>query len=81
METNTKTNDKVKRNVAFMVLGLATEIGFVIAVPLVVLIFIGARLDEKFSTTPLFILLAFVVSIVISSMIIGRKIRALTRLS
>ncbi len=56
------------------------ELGLIISLPLVVLVFFAVKLDTYFGTTPAIILAAMVVSAVISSVIIRRKVRRLNSL-
>lgn len=65
-------------------LGLAVafgEVGFVIALPLVVFLVIGVRLDRHFDTAPLFILTSLVVALAASVLGVVRIIRRIQRLS
>lgn len=54
---------------------LSGEIGIILALPLVVLIIAGVKLDKYLGTTPLFIILAMIVSAVSSTILIARKIK------
>lgn len=56
-------------------LSLAWELGYTIAIPIVVLGFGGAYLDKKISTSPLFLLLGIGLSLVLSGIGIYRKIK------
>ncbi len=58
-------------------ISLAGELGFVIALPLVMLVLVGIKLDRMLDTLPLFIIVAMIVSMGISGLIITRKIRRL----
>lgn len=55
----------------------AGEIGVLIALPLVVLLLLGIKLDKKLGTTPLFIIVALIGSMVLSTVAIARKIKRL----
>lgn len=55
----------------------AGEVGLLIALPLVLLILLGIKLDKKLGTTPLFIIVAMISSMVLSTIAIARKIRQL----
>ncbi len=57
---------------------VAGEIGLIIALPLVLLILGGIKLDKTLGTTPLFIIVALVFSMVISTIAIARKIKRLS---
>lgn len=58
--------------------GTAGEIGILIALPLVVLLLLGIKLDKKLGTTPLFIIVALIGSMVLSTIAIARKIKKIT---
>lgn len=64
------------RNVWY-VLGLVGQIGFIIAIPVAILAYIGAKLDKIYSTSPFFLLAGIGLSIFVSSLIIYRKIKQL----
>jgi F0F1-type ATP synthase assembly protein I len=57
--------------------GLAGEIGFILALPLVILVMLGVKADTYFGTTPLFIIVGMLVSMIISAIAITRKVRRL----
>ncbi len=62
-------------------LGLVWEIGYIIAVPAFIFGFGGAHIDARYGTTPLFILLGFVLSLTLSGTVIYRRMkRILSRL-
>lgn len=56
---------------------IVSELGFMIAIPLVVLVVIGVRLDRYFNTTPLFIIIAILVAPIISGVAVWRKIKSI----
>jgi F0F1-type ATP synthase assembly protein I len=56
---------------------LAGEIGFILALPLVILVVLGVKVDKHFGTTPLFIIVGMLLSMVISATAIIRKVRRL----
>ena len=56
---------------------IAGEVGFIIAIPLVVLVLLGIKADRYFGTTPLFIIIGMVLSGVVSSISITRKVKQL----
>ena len=75
-------SDQQKDNqVVINVWGIAGEIGLIIAVPLVILLLIGIKLDKTLGTTPLFIVISMVLSLVASTLAIARKIRRIDSLS
>lgn len=54
---------------------LAWNIGYIVAIPVVLLGFGGAYLDRTWDTSPIFILLGFSLSLALSSVGIWRKLR------
>lgn len=71
-------NDENKKPEPLLnVWALAGEIGFILAVPLVILVFLGVKVDAYFSTTPLFIILGMLLSGVASTISIARKVKRL----
>jgi len=56
---------------------LAMELGFIIVLPLVVLVLAGVALDRRFATTPLFIIIGMAGAFCLSAAIVYRKIRRL----
>ncbi len=56
-------------------LSLSGELGLIIAIPLVVLVLIGIKLDRVFSTFPLFTVIGMLLSLTVSSLVIARKIK------
>lgn len=51
------------------------EIGFLIAVPLIVLALLGRMLDKKLDTSPLFLIIAIFLSITISGILVWRNVK------
>jgi len=64
---------KEKNDKSFSAIGLAWELGYTIAVPLVVLALGGRFLDKKFGTSPFLILFGILLSIGISSWLVYKK--------
>ncbi len=64
-----------KSNTASL-MSLAMDLGFTIAIPIVLFGLGGALLDRKLGTSPLFLLIGVVLSIVITSIGIYRKIKS-----
>lgn len=62
-----------KTDKSFSAIGLAWELGYTIAVPLVVLALGGRFLDKKFGTSPFLILFGILLSIGISSWLVYKK--------
>ena len=50
----------------FYAIILATQLGFLIAIPLVVILFISAFLDKKLKTFPLFIIVGTLLSLIVT---------------
>lgn len=65
------------RNSLWSVLNLAWELGYTIAIPIVILGLGGAWIDKKLGSSPGFILTGIVLSVIISGVAIYRKIRKL----
>lgn len=76
----TEKNTKAVFNFATLA-GMVGELGFVIAVPLLVAIVAGIWIDKKFSTTPLFMIVGILLAITVSTITIGRKIKQLNKLN
>ncbi len=65
-----------KQRTSFLkVLSLAWELGYLIALPLVVLAVSGRLLDRKLSSSPVFLLSGIFFAVVISSILVFRKTR------
>ncbi len=79
---NNRTTKITPRSGDVSVISLAWDLGWMIAVPIVLLAFSGTMLDKKFQTSPWFLLggigLAFVISAV---MVYGKVLRVLADLS
>jgi len=56
-------------------LSLAWELGYTIAIPIVVLGFGGAYADKKLGTTPLFILIGIAFAMILTGFGIYRKVK------
>ncbi|OGI27128.1 MAG: hypothetical protein A2359_02615 [Candidatus Moranbacteria bacterium RIFOXYB1_FULL_43_19] len=62
-----------KNEKQFSALGLAWNLGYTIAVPIVVLALLGRFLDKKLGTSPFLLLLGVLLSIAISSWAVYKK--------
>jgi len=62
-----------KSDKQFGALGLAWELGYTIAVPLVALAIFGRFLDKKLGTSPWLLLAGILVSIAVSSWLVYKK--------
>lgn len=70
---------KQNNNNIWFALGIIGQVGFIIAVPVAILAYFGAKIDKLYHTTPLFILSGMGLSILISSMAIYYKIKRLEK--
>jgi len=70
---NFGTKNMNKLDKQFSALGLAWELGYTIAVPLVALALGGRFLDKKLGTAPWLLLLGILVSIAVSSWLVYKK--------
>lgn len=59
-------------------LALAWQLGYTIAIPLIVLALVGRFLDRRLDTSPLFLLAGIALSIVLSGIVVTRRIRNIT---
>lgn len=57
------------------------EVGFMIAVPLVISVLIGIKVDQFLKTTPLFIIVSMLFAVFISTLAIKKKIQDLNKLN
>ncbi len=71
--------DKVQRNVLWQALNIAWELGYTIAIPLVLLALAGRWADGFFHTSPWLLLAGMVLAIVSSSILLIRKFSKLLR--
>lgn len=74
-------SDKQDNSQTLNVWSLASELGFLIAIPLVIFILIGVKLDKTFGTTPLFIILGMILAFVLSATSIVRKVKKLDKMN
>ena len=59
----------------FTVLGIAGQIGYIIAIPAVLFVLGGAWLDTHFGTSPLFVLLGIPLALTISALSVWKMIK------
>lgn len=75
-----ENNDKEKKNndqndsEKFSPFSLAFELGYTIAIPIVALGLVGRLLDKKFDSSPILLLAGILLSIIISSIGIYKKV-------
>jgi F0F1-type ATP synthase assembly protein I len=75
-------NDNPQKPKSFnkwQVAGLAFELGFIIAIPLVLFGFIGKWLDQKFGTDPWLALASVLLAIVATTVWITRRFREILK--
>ena len=60
-------------------LSLALNLGYTIAIPIVVLALAGRFLDKRFDTSPLFLLLGVLLSIIISTLGVYGKVKKIIK--
>jgi hypothetical protein len=70
------TPPKVDRG---QIIGLAFELGFIIALPLVAFAFLGKYFDSKYETEPLFTLIGIAIAIISTSIWLYRKFSKLIK--
>ena len=58
---------------------LAWELGYTITIPIVALALVGRMLDKRFETSPWLLLAGIVVSIIVSSFMVYRKVKDVIR--
>lgn len=71
--------EKDNKQKTFSALSLAWELGYSIALPLVVFALIGRWLDKKLETSPWLFLLGIVLAVSISSYLVYRKTMEIIR--
>ncbi len=71
MLNSTELNNQ--RKTWFSALGLAWELGYIIAIPVVGLALIGRWVDKSFNTSPLFLLIGVFGAMVISGVLVVAK--------
>lgn len=86
MESDKNHNEQPKKGnknpLSFLAFAsMLGELGFLIAIPLVIAILAGLYLDRKFHTLPLFVILGMLAAIATSAIAIGRKIKNLNKLN
>lgn len=74
-----ESEEKTESPVNFNAWQLAWELGYTIAIPIVLLALFGRFLDRQFDSSPWLLLAGIVVSIIISSTIVYRKVSKIIR--
>ena len=67
------------KNSLWSALNLAWELGYTIALPIVILGFGGAWLDKKWGTSPALLLIGIALSLLISGIAVYRKVKSINR--
>lgn len=62
-----------KGDTPWSLLGIAWEMGYLIALPLIGGALLGRFLDQYLGTSPLFLILGIIVAIVLSTVLVARK--------
>lgn len=73
-----KPEEKKERSALWLALDIAYQLGYLIALPIVILGFAGAYADKHFGTSPTFILTGITLSFIITSIGAYRKIKDIT---
>lgn len=79
MLDNKTPNDVKNDGNIWYALGLLGHLGFIIALPLVILGLIGRYLDKKFDSSPWLLLAGLFVSMIISGVAVYRKTIQITK--
>ena len=73
-----KENKEEKQRLArFNVISLVGELGFIIALPVIVLALGGRMLDKRFGSSPLWLIAGIILSLIISSILVFRKTKSI----
>ena len=72
-------NDKSQKGFRGELVSLAFDMGFMIAIPIVVLTLGGKLVDNYFSTSPLFLLIGVLISTVVSTYLVFKKVKNLIK--
>ncbi len=70
---------KKEKNNLWEIVGIAWELGYIIAIPLVGLALIGRLADKSFGSSPLFLLTGILLAIVLSTILVSKKTMELLR--
>ncbi len=73
-EQSPKKSPDAKYTTPFGLLALVGELGFMIAVPLLVMAFIGVKLDKWLGHSPLFLIIGMVIAAIVSSVLVLQKV-------
>lgn len=78
MTMEKKEEEKKERSAMWLALDVAYQLGYLIALPIVILGFGGAYADKQFGTSPIFLLIGIVLSFIITTVGAFRKIKDIT---
>ena len=76
-EEQNKEPDNKSRIELFSAWALASELGFIVAIPIVIFALLGRFADTYFNTSPWLLLLGVIVSIAISTTLVYKKVTKL----
>ncbi len=78
---NGRPSQKSEPSGLWQSVALAWELGYLIAIPAVVLGFGGAYLDRSFDSSPLFLLIGFACAALLSGIGVYRKVKSISHSS
>lgn len=67
------------KSTLWSVISLAWELGYIIAIPIIILALGGTWLDKKIGTSPTFLLIGIFLSLIISGIGVYRKTKAIIK--
>ena len=73
MPQEIESKNKNEKMIFFKTLGLAWQLGYIIAVPLVIFAISGRFLDRKYDASPVFLLSGMLLAIIVSGLLVFRK--------
>ena len=79
MMTDTRPSSADKEGGLWAAVGLAWELGYIIALPIVILGLGGAYADKAYGTSPGFLLAGILLSLLLSGIGVYRKVKAIER--
>jgi len=71
-----KSKNKKENDRQWSIVSLAWELGYLITIPIVLLAFGGKLLDNKLNTSPWMLLVGIIVSIIITSWLVYKKVNS-----
>ncbi len=83
VENNDLKQTNQKDKISFMsraeLISFAFDLGFAIIIPLIIFALGGRFLDKKFETSPLFLIIGILISLIFTSVAVYKKTRKFTR--